>query len=178
MTESDSIAVVRALAAAKRLPETHLARWLAMAPESRDGFLAAARDLRMRTGQIVTALDLLDEISVRERTNPAAILARPMFKQIIGGPGSAPARARAMLEALRAARYPRLAAALEKLRAEIAALKLPRSISVAIPKDLVSDELEISLKVRSAADLDRTLAALAQRKDGLARIIDLLTGES
>ena len=65
----------------------------------------------------------------------------------------------------------------ERLRSEVAALKLPRGISVDLPKELGSDELTVSLRVRSSDDLGRLVAALNQSSAGLARIIELLCGE-
>jgi len=64
----------------------------------------------------------------------------------------------------------------ERLRAEVAALKLPRGISVDLPKELGSDELTVSLRVRSADDLGRLVAALNRSSAGLARIVAMLGG--
>ncbi|MGH7815548.1 MAG: hypothetical protein ACREQI_16290 [Candidatus Binataceae bacterium] len=176
MSDSGSTAAIRALAESKRLPAVILERWLAMQPESREAILAAARDLRMRTAQIAVAIETLEEISVREDVSPAAILNRAELRRIIAGPGAAPARAGKLLDALRTIRYPRLSAALARLRAEIRALKLPATIAIAVPKDLASDELTISLKIRSADELERALEALADKSTELRRIIDLLGG--
>ena len=143
---------------------------------SRDALLSVAEDLRLRTGQIVTALDLLDEIAVRERVPPAAILSREELRRIIGGSGSGPARASAFLISLRSIRYPRLAAATEELRAEISALRLPRGVSLKLPKELGSDELTISIQAGNPAQLERAVAALTEKIGGLARIFDLLGG--
>lgn len=167
---------IRALAESKRLPKSHLDRWLAMDPGSRDALLTVARNLRMRTGQIVIAIELVEEIAVRERIAPAAVLDRGGIRRIVAGPGSAPARASSLLGALRAARYPRLAATQQKLRAAIASLRLPAGVSIVLPKELGSDELGLSIRVRSAAGLELTLAALAKNQRGLAQIIELLGG--
>ena len=65
--DADEIdAQIRMLAAERRLPPSHLARWLAMDQPSRAALLDIARVLRLRTGQLVTALDTLEEIAVRE----------------------------------------------------------------------------------------------------------------
>ncbi|HVN63562.1 MAG TPA: hypothetical protein VMT58_02910 [Candidatus Binataceae bacterium] len=177
MSESNNIAVIRELAEAKRLPAAATDRWVAMEPESRAAILGLVRNLRMRTAQIMIAVETLDEIAVREGARPAEILARADLKRIVGGPGSAPARASALIKALRAIRYPRLTAALAKLRLEVRALRLPATISLGVPKDLASDELTISLKIRSVAALEHALDVLAEKKPGLRRIIGLLGGE-
>ena len=167
---------IRMLAEDRRLPAAHLERWLAIDEVSRGGLLELARNVRFRTGQLVTALDLLEEIAVRERITVAEVLERDVIRRIADGPGSGPARASALIDALRKIRFPRLRAMQERLRAEVAALKLPRGISVDLPKELGSDELTVSLRVRSANDLGRLIAALNQSSAGLVRIVEMLGG--
>jgi hypothetical protein len=65
----------------------------------------------------------------------------------------------------------------EQIRSEVAALKLPREISIALPNELGSDELTVSLRVRSAAELTRLIEALDRSRPGLARIIEMLAGK-
>jgi len=168
---------IRMLAAERRLPPSHLARWLAMDPASRAAILDIARVIRLRTGQLMTALETLEEIAVREHITVAGVLNRPEIRRIAGGPGSAPSRASALLEALRTLRYPLLKRMQEQIRAEVAALKLPRGISIVLPKELASDEFTVSLRVRSAAELAHLLEALDRSRPGLARIIEMLAGK-
>jgi hypothetical protein len=168
---------IRTLAGERRLPNSHLARWLAMDLASRAAFLDIARAVRLRTGQLVAALDTLEEITVREQVSVAAILDRPEIRRIASGSGSAPSRASALLEALRTLRYPLLRKMQEQLRSEVSALKLPRGISIDLPKELGSDELTVSLRVRSAAELAHLLDALGHSRPGLTRIIEMLSGK-
>jgi hypothetical protein len=168
---------IRAVAAERRLPSSHLAKWLAMDQLSRDAMLEVARTLRLRTGQLLTALDTLDEIAVREHLTAAAILDHPEIRRIVRRSGPAPSRASALLEALRTLRYPLLKRMQDDLHAEVSALKLPRGISLDLPKDLGSDELTVSLRVRSGAELALLLEALVHRRAGLTRIIEMLGGK-
>ena len=177
MNADEIDAQIRQLAAERRLPQSHIDRWLAMDPASRAAMLDIARTLRLRTGQLVTALDTLEEIAVREHVNVAAILDRPEIRRIANGPGSVPSRASALLEALRTLRFPLLKRMQHELRAEVSALKLPRGISIDLPKDLGSDELTVSLRVRSGADLAHLLDALDRSRSGLTRIIEMLGGK-
>jgi hypothetical protein len=175
--QTDEIdAEIRMLAEKRRLPAPHLERWLAFDEVSRGGFLSLARNLQLRTGQLVITLELLEEISVRERVTVAEVLKRDEIRRIADGSASRPARASALIEALRQIRFPRLRTMEARLRAEVAALKLPRGISVDLPKELGSDELTVSLRVRSAGDLGRLVAALNQSNAGLARILEMLGG--
>ena len=169
-------AEIRMLAEERRLPAAHLERWLTSDELSRGALLRLAKKLRLRTGQLVTALELLEEVAVRERITVAEVLSRDEICRITDGPNSGPARASALIEALRQLRFPRLRKMQERLRAEVAALKLPRGISVDLPKELGSDELTVSLRVRSANDLGRLVALLNQSSAGLARIVEMLSG--
>jgi hypothetical protein len=177
MNADEIDAHIRELAAERRLPQSHLERWLAMDPPSRAAMLDIAQALRLRTGQLVTALDTLDEIAVREHVTVAAILDQLEIRRIANGSGSAPSRASALLEALRTLRYPLLKRMQEQLRTEVSALKLPRGISIDLPKELGSDELTVSLRVRSGADLAHLLDVLDRSRPGLTRIIEMLGGK-
>jgi hypothetical protein len=168
---------IRALATRRYLPETHLDRWLRMDEPSRAALLAAAEDLKLRTGQLAGALEMLDEIAVRDGATPAATLARVEVRRAMKAAGSGPARAAAFLDALRAIRFPRLKRTMERLRAELSGLELPPGLSVALPKDLGSDEFEIRIRARTGADLKRLTAALVARYEGLARLAEILGGE-
>jgi hypothetical protein len=177
MNADETDAQIRELAAERRLPQSHLDRWLAMDPPSRAAMFDLARALRLRTGQLVTALETLDEIAVREHVTVAVVLDRPDIRRIANGSGSAPSRASALLEALRTQRYPLLKRMQDELRSEVSALKLPRDISIDLPKELGSDELTVSLRVRSGAELAHLLDALDRSRSGLTRIIEMLGGK-
>ena len=177
MNADEIDAQIRTLAVERRIADSHLARWLAMDLASRAAFLDVARLLRLRTGQLVAALDTLEEIAVREHVTVTAILDRPEIRRIAGGSGSAPSRASKLLEALRTLRYPLLKQMQEQLRSEVSSLKLPRGISIDLPKELGSDELTVSLRVRSAAELTHLLDALDRSRPGLTRIIEMLGGK-
>jgi hypothetical protein len=177
MKADETDAEIRIVASQRRLPAAHLERWLAIDRASRSAFLVLARTLGLRTGQLVSALELLEEIAVRERITASDVLARDEIRRAANSPGSAPARASAFLEALRQLRFPRLKKMQKRLRAEIAALKLPGRISVDLPKELGSDELLVSLRVRTGDELDRLVAALNRSRAGLTRVIEMLGGD-
>ena len=168
---------IRGLAAERHLPAPHLEQWLGLDEPSRASFLEIARKLRLRTGQLLAALDMLAEIAVRERLDVAAILSKPSVARIVDGRGSAPARAHEFIEELRALRFPRLRAALDRIRTEVAALKLPRGARLVLPKQLGSDELTIELRVRSVAELEKFISTLGEKRAALARIIAMLGGD-
>lgn len=176
MNSAAAAEAIRAWAAERRLDQAHLERWLALDEASAAALLGAARGLRLRVGQLNEALTMLEEIALVEGEPVAAVLARPPLKRILEGTGSAPARARAFVEGLRAMRFPRMGRALERMRAEVAALKLPRSVAVVLPKDLGSDELRVEIRARSADELGESIEALARAAQGLGRILELMGG--
>jgi len=174
---SPTAAAIRAWAARRHLPETHLERWLAFDEADAAALMAVAEELHLRTGQLASALELLEESAIRERQTIGVILAGDEVRRIVKGPGSAPGRARSLIEKLRALRYPRLTSTLNRINAEVADLRLPSNLHLLLPKDLSSDELKIQLTLRSASQLEAALRALEERKPKLARILELLGGE-
>jgi hypothetical protein len=176
MNNESSEAQIRDWATRRRLATAVLERWLALAENDRDALLELAEGLRLRTGQFVTTFELLDEIGVRENCSVAAVLARRDLKRIRDGSGSAPGRARALLEALRAIRFPRLHAASALLAEQIAALRLPSGIRLLLPQNLGSDELRAELTARSGEEFVELIDALASRRAAIGRIADALGG--
>ena len=170
---------IREWAALRRLPDAHLERWLALEEPDRAALLEAARRLRLRTGQFVTALELLEEIAVRDpkQGNVAIVLAQDSIRQTFDGAGSVPERAHAFVEELRAMRFPKLRDTMKRLRDEVAALHLPSGINVVLPHDLASDELRIEITARGEAELEKLIDAIGRNGDGLKRIAQMLGGE-
>jgi hypothetical protein len=64
------------------------------------------------------------------------------------------------------------------MKAEVAALKLPHTVVVALPKDLGSDELRIEIRARNATEFRDSLRALTDSADGVEQILDLLGGQN
>ena len=177
MRDETTAAAIRASAANRHLDEAHTEKWLAMATPSRMGLLDVVERLNLRTGQLIAAIDLLDEIEIREGLTPDETLKRADVQRAFALKGSGPWRATAFLDALRALRFPRLKLAMERLSSEVAALKLPPGVSVVLPKDLGSDELMIRISARTGRELENLIDALAAKKSGLVRIAKLIGGQ-
>lgn len=176
MNESIVDERIRAWAAERRLPQTQLVRWLGLADEDRLAMLKLAEQLRMRAGQFLAAYELLDEISVRESASITSILSRTELCRVIEGDGSAPGRARGLLDVLRAIRFPRLKRMTERLVEKVAELKLPPNIRVVLPADLQSDELRLELIAHDSVELHQSLEKLFERRAELCRLADILGG--
>lgn len=176
MNAGETQASIRRWAEQRRLPQAHLDRWLALDDLSAAALLEVAERVHLRTGQMVAAIDLLDEIAVRERTNIVSILARRELRRILDGAGSAPGKARALLEELRALRFPRLKQMTERLANEIGALKLPAGINVVLPHEFGSDELRIEITAHGGDELESLIEAVAKGGKELGRIARMLGG--
>jgi hypothetical protein len=177
MSAVESEAAIRRWAADKHLPDAALARWLALDDAARAAMLAMARELRLRTAQMATALELLEEIALRENRAPGSILESDPIRDAIAAGGSAPARASRMLEALRAIRWPRLTRLREELEARIRGLGLPAVVTVRLPRELSSDELTLELRAHTSAELQDGLQALQRIGPELVGILERLSGD-
>ena len=173
---SNEIAI-REWAEMRHLPESHLERWLALPEADSSALRETAERLHLRTGQFVTAFVLLEEIAVREKVNLASVLARSEIRRILEGTGSAPGRARMLIDQLRAMRFPELKRTTDRIRSEVAALALPRGINVLLPRDLNSEELRIEISAHSGAEMEKLIEAIAKRAAGLRRIAAMVGGE-
>ncbi len=169
-------AAISAWAAEHHIAQAAAERWIALGKTDAIAILAVARELRLRTGQLLSALEMLADIGVRERIGAAAILARPELRAALAGRGSRPERASALIEKLRELRYPRLSQTRARLEAAVGAMRLPRGLAIVLPKDLSSDEVMIRLTVRTPAELDNLLAALCGRKQELNGLFEVLGG--
>jgi hypothetical protein len=167
---------IRAWADARALPAVLAERWLALDHPSRIRLLELARDLKFRTGQFMTAFELLEEIAVRETETIDAILRRPLLRRPLRAAGSGPGRARALIDELRGLRYPRLKRACERLSAELAALGMPRGIKVVLPRELASDEVRIEIVAHGSLELSELLETLRVKAGHLVRIATMLGG--
>ena len=178
MRDETTAAAIRACAENRHLSDSQTEKWLAMPTPSRMGLLDVAERLNLRTGQLVAAIDLLTEIEIREGTAPAEILLREDVQRACKLNGSGPWRAAAFIEALRQIRFPRLKEAIDLLSSEIVALKLPAGLRVELPKDLGSDVLIVRISAHTGRELENLIDALAEKKGGLVRIANLMSGDN
>jgi hypothetical protein len=161
---------------ARGLTFAQVEKWLALDPASRSELLELARRVKFRTGQFLTTFELLEEIAVRENQTIAEILARPAIGHILRAADSGPGKARALIEELRLLRYARLNQMNELLKAEIAALGLPRGIKIVLPRELGSDEVRIEIVAHGDEELADLLRTLNGKVDDVVQIAAMLGG--
>jgi hypothetical protein len=176
MSVADTEARIRRWAAERRLERAHVEAWLALEESDRSALLNITEALRLHTGQFVKAFAMLSEIAVREHERIAAILARGEIRRILDRAGSVPGKAHALVEQLRAIRFPRLKETTDRLAVAVAELSLPRGISVGLPHDLASDELRIEIVARGGEEMEMLIDAITKSGAGLRRLVEMLGG--
>jgi hypothetical protein len=121
-------------------------------------------------------LDWLEEISVRDGSTIANLLTRDDIRRPLGSKLSRNDKLKAVKDALRKVRYPRLSRLEENLRAAVKELDLGQRVRVSFPPALEGDEVTIEIKARNVKELVDSLARLRQRLDegGVQRVFDLL----
>lgn len=163
-------------AGAKGLPGIYVRRWLAFDEPGRTRLLHVVECLKMRAGQCMAAISLLEEIAVREAQTIGEILNRPSLRRIVDSAGSGPGRARAVLDELRALRYPQLKHFAAQLADQLAAIKLPPAIKVVLPQDLASDEIRVEITARGSVEMAQMLECLAAKANKLVRLAAMVGG--
>jgi len=176
MNSAEAERRLRLWADTKALPPVHVQRWLALDEPGRIRLLEIAESLKMRAGQCVVALSLLEEIAIREGQTIGEILDRPSFRRIFNSAGSGPGRVREMLDELRTLRYPQLTRAAQRLAQKVATIKLPPGIKVTLPRDLASDEVRVEIIAHGSEEMARALASLAAKASELVRLAAMLSG--
>jgi hypothetical protein len=167
---------IAAYAQQKHLGAPVLARWQAWAHEDQAAFLTLAEKLQLGENQIRDFLDWLEEVAVRDGGAIHEILARPEIRRPLDSRLSRNDKLKAVKDALRKLRYPRLSRLEEELRAAVKALDLGSRVRVSFPPALEGDEVTIELKARNVRELAETVNRLQQRlEDGvLRRLFDML----
>jgi hypothetical protein len=176
MNSADVDPRIRRWANAKALSPADVQKWLSLGEQGRTRLLEIAENLKMHTGQFIAALALLEEIALREGQDVGEILACPSLHRVLNSAGSGPGRARALLDELRALRYPRLKHASERLAEGVAAIKLPPGIKIVLPRDLASDEVRIEIIAHGSVEMEQLLACLKVKSREIVGIAEMLGG--
>ena len=167
---------IRRWANAKALPPADVRKWLSLDEGGQTQLLEIAENLKMHTGQFIAALALLEEIALREGQDVGEILACPSLRRVLDSAGSGPGRARALLNELRALRYPQLKHASERLAEGVAAIKLPPGIRIILPRDLASDEVRVEIVAHGSAEMEQLLSCLKAKSSEIVGLAAMLGG--
>lgn len=173
---STAVPSLQGYAEQKRLSQQTLARWQAWAESDQHALLSLARELQLGENHVRDFLDWLEEIVLRDGGSIAALLQRPEMRRPFHVKQSRNDKLKAVKEALRKLRYPRIARLEHELQACVKALALGRQVRVAFPPAFEGDEVTLEVRVKNATDLDAVLSRMRQRlTDGSFQLLfDLL----
>ena len=173
---STAVPSLQGYAEQKRLSQPTRARWQAWAESDQHALLSLAHALQLGENHVRDFLDWLEEIVLRDGGSIAAVLQRPEMRRPLQLKQSRNDRLKAVKEALRKLRFPRIARLEHELQAGVKALKLGRQVRIAFPPAFEGDEVTLEVRVKSAEDLDAVLSRIRQRlTDGsFQHLFDLL----
>jgi hypothetical protein len=160
----------------KRLSPQTLARWQAWTEPDQAALFAFVYELQLGENHLRDFLDWCEECVLRDGGTIAELLARSEIRQPLTAKLGRNDKLKAVKEALRKLRYPRLSRLEEDLRAAVKALDLGGRAQVLFPPSLEGDEITVEIKARNVKELDESLARLRRRMEdgGLQRLFDLL----
>lgn len=149
----------------KRLSQAMLSRWQAWAEADQQALLTLAQELQLGENQLRDFFDWLEDIVARDGGTVAAVLQQPAIRRPFTAQHSRNDKLKAVKDALRKLRYPRLSRLEEELKAGVKALDLGRRVRLSFPPAFEGDEITVEIKARNVEDLHDTLTRLQQRLD-------------
>ena len=165
-----------AYAQEKRLSVQTLQRWQAWPERDQAAFFPMAKMLQLNENQLRDFLDWFEDITARDGSTVPAVLARPEIQHALDANLSRNDKLKAVKEALRRVRYPRLSQLEDSLRATIRALDLGNRVRVSFPPALEGNDIILEIKAHNIQEIRDSLARVQQTlEDGsLQRVFDLL----
>lgn len=167
---------VTAYAQAKRLHPQTIARWQAWSEADQTALWELVQELQLGENHLRDFLDWCEEIVLRDGGTITDLLAYPTLRQPFRAKLGRNDKLRAVKDALRKMRYPRLSRLEEDLRAAVKALDLGQRVQVSFPPSFEGEDITIEIKARNVKDLSDSLARLGQRVDAgmIQRVFELL----
>jgi hypothetical protein len=160
----------------KHLSVQTLARWQAWTEDDQAAFLALAAELQLSENHLRDFLDWLEETTLRDGGTIRELLARPEIRRPLEAKLGRNDKLKAIKDALRKFRYPRLSRLQEDLRAAVKVLDLGSRVHISFPPACEGDEVTVEIKARNVKELDESLSRLRRRVDdgAVQRMFDLL----
>jgi hypothetical protein len=170
---------VRAYAAGKHFGAASLERWLAHDEAGRLALLAVAERLRLGENQLRDVLEAAEDVAARQGSSLAAVLTGKEVSTALGAEVGRNEAIKGVKNALRRLRYPQLSAAEGRLKGLIGKLGLPAGVSAEAPPNLEGENLTVTLRARSAAELRARAAGVVGALNGpeVDEIFAILGGE-
>jgi hypothetical protein len=149
----------------RRLSPQTLARWQTWSEEEQAALFTVAQELQLGENHLRDFLDWLEEIRARDGGTVQEILLRREISQPFHTKLPRNDKLKAVKEALRRIRYPRLSRLEEELRSAVKALDLGNRIQVSFPPSYENEEITVELKARNLKELTESLLRLQRRVD-------------
>jgi hypothetical protein len=134
------------------------------------------QELQLGENHLRDFLDWCEEIVLRDGGTVASLLSQPELRQPLEAKLGRNDKLKAVKDALRKIRYPRLSRLEEDLRTAVKALDLGGRVQVSFPPSLEGDEITIEIRACNVKELSDSLARLGQRVDDgiMQKLFDLL----
>lgn len=160
----------------KHLNPQTLARWQAWAEPDQAALWELVQALQLGENHLRDFLDWCEEIALRDCGSVMALLARPELRRLLTAQLGRNDKLKAVKDALRKLRYPRLSQLEEELRIAVKALDLGGRVQVSFPPSLEGEDITVEIKARNAKELAEHVARIRQRlEDGaIQRLFALL----
>lgn len=160
----------------KHLNPQTLARWQAWTELDQAALFEFVYELQLGENHLKDFLDWCEECALRDGGTIAELLVRAEIRQPLTAKLGRNDKLKAVKEALRKIRYPRLSRLEEELRAAVKALDLGGRVRISLPPSLEGDEMTVELKARNVQELCESLERLRQRVDegAIQRLFELL----
>ncbi len=149
----------------KRLSPQTLARWQAWSEADQASLWEVVQELQLGENHLRDFVDWYEEIVLRDGGTVADLLSKPEFRQPLNANLGRNEKLKAVKEALRRVRYPRLSRLEDDLRAAVKALDLGSRVQVSFPPSLEGDEMTVSITARNAKELQDSVERLRERLD-------------
>lgn len=157
---------VGAFAAAHRLPPALAERWHGLAAADAEALADLAEALRLGENHLRDVLEWAEEIALRDGGGVADVLRRPAVVAALGRDLGRNEAVKAVREALRRLRFPRLVAAEERFERALRALRLPANVRLVAPPNLRDTELRLEIRAGDAESLRGVIDELRGRDFG------------
>jgi hypothetical protein len=160
----------------KHLSAQTLARWQAWTEEDQAALLTLAEELQLGENHLRDFIDWLEETALRDGGTSRGVLSQPEIRHPLASKLSRNDKLKAVKDALRRVRYPRLSRLEEDLKVAVKALDLGGRVRISFPPSFEGDEVTMEIKARNAKELDESVVRLRQRLDDgrLQQIFNLL----
>jgi hypothetical protein len=170
---------VRAYASGKHFGAASVGRWLAHDEAGRLALLAVAERLRLGENQLRDILEAAEDVAARQGSGIAAVLTGNEVTAALSADVGRNEAIKAVKNALRRQRYPQLSAAEGRLKGLVGRLGLPAGATAELPQNLEGEDLTVTLRARSAAELRARAASLVAALNGseVDEIFAILGGE-